>query len=197
MDIGHPDRQQRIQRKKKRGFPMKQSILLAAGVAAILVGACSKGGNGTAQRQPGMWETKAKITSLQLTGAPPEIQARANSQVGQERTASECLTPEQARDPVGQMRQMMAAQGSMAANCTFSDQTFAGGVIRVHGTCPAAGGGSAEINLEGTFTETTMQATMNVNASGPASAAMPGVTGMRIAMETQGRRTGECPGGAR
>lgn len=174
----------------------KQSILLAASVAVILIAACSKGGNGTAQRQPGMWETKAKITSLQLTGAPAEVQARANTQVGQERTASECLTPEQARDPLAQMRQMMAQQGS-TSNCTFSDQTFAGGIIRVHGTCPAAGGGSAEITLEGTFTETTMQATMNVNASGPASAAMPGVTGMRIAMETSGRRTGDCPGGAR
>ena len=175
---------------------MKQSVLLAAGVSAILIAACSKGGNGPAQRQAGMWETKAKVTSIQLTGAPPEIQARANSQVGQERTASECLTAEQARDPIAQMRQMMAQQGP-TANCTFSDQVFSGGTIRVHGRCPAAGGGSAEIALDGSFTETTMQATMNVTAQGPASAQMPGVTGMRIAMETQSRRTGDCPGGAR
>jgi hypothetical protein len=173
---------------------MKQLILLAAGVSVILVAGCSRGG--PQQRQPGMWETRAKITSIQLTGAPAEIQARANSQVGQERTASECLTPEQARDPIAQMRSMMAQQGP-TANCTFSDQVFSGGTIRVHGTCPAAGGGSAEIALDGTFTETTMQATMNVNAQGPASAQMPGVTGMRIAMETQSRRTGDCPGTAR
>jgi len=175
---------------------MKQLIPLAAGVSAILVTACSGGGNGPAQRQPGMWESKAKITSLQLTGAAPEMQARANSQVGQERSTSECLTPEQARDPLAQMRQMMSQQGA-TANCRFSDQTFAGGTIRVRASCPAAGGGSAEVSIEGNFTETTMQATMTMNAQGPASAAMPGVTGLRIVAETQARRTGDCPGGAR
>ncbi len=182
---------------------MKRSIhlmsLTAIATTALLV-ACSggdgnsAGGNGPAQRQPGMWESTAKITQLQLTGGPPEVQARANSQVGQARTASECLTPEQARDPLAQMRRMMAQSGS-TQNCTFSDQVFNGGVIRIRGRCPAAGGGSAEITLEGSFTETTMRATMNVNAQGPASAEMPGVTGMRIAMDMTGRRTGECPAG--
>ena len=180
---------------------MKRLIVLAAGIAAITVtAACNRdggggAGGGAAQRQPGQWESTAKVTAIQLTGAPPEIQARANSQVGQTRTGSECLTPEQARDPLAQMRRLMAQQGP-TANCTFSDQVFSGGTIRIHGTCPAAGGGSAEIALDGTFTATTMQATMTVNAQGPASAAMPGVTGMRITAEMNGRRTGECTTGA-
>jgi hypothetical protein len=178
---------------------MKRSIHLvsitALATTAILA-ACSGGGggggNGPAQRQPGMWETKAKITQLQLTGAPAEIQARANSQVGQERSTSECLTPEQARDPLAQMRRMMAAQGA-TQNCTFSDQVFSGGTINIRGRCPAAGGGSAEIALTGTFTETTMTATMNVTAQGPADPSVGGATGMRLTAETSGRRTGECP----
>src|SRR6476659_801950 len=124
---------------------MKHISLLAAGIAAIAItAACSKGGPD--QRQPGMYETTAKITSLQLTGAPPEVQARANTQVGQSRSTSECLTAEQARDPLSQMRQMMSQQGA-TANCRFSDQTFSGGTIRVHATCPAAAGGSAEVSL--------------------------------------------------
>ncbi|HYD11247.1 MAG TPA: DUF3617 domain-containing protein [Allosphingosinicella sp.] len=176
---------------------MKRTALVGASLAAILLAACSGGGggggSGAAQRQPGMWESTSKITQLQLTGAPPEMQARANAQVGQSQNSRECLTPEQARDPMGQMRRIMARQGP-TANCTFSDQVFAGGVVRIRGTCPAAGGGSAQIALEGTFTETTMNVTMNVNAQGPASAQMPGVTGMRISAETSARRTGECPG---
>jgi hypothetical protein len=179
--------------QRQKGISMKHLSLLAAGIAAIAItAACSKGPE---QRQPGMYETTAKITSLQLTGAPPEVQARANTQVGQSRSTSECLTAEQARDPLAQMRQMMAQQGA-TANCRFSDQTFSGGTIRVHATCPAAAGGSAEVSLEGSFTETTMQATMTMNAQGPASAAMPGVTGMRIVAESMSRRTGDCPGAA-
>jgi hypothetical protein len=176
---------------------MKRSIVLAAGIAAITVtAACNKDGGGAAvQRQPGQWESTAKITTIQLTGAAPEIQARANSQVGQTHTGSECLTAEAARDPMAQMRQMMAQQGP-AANCQFTDQVFAGGTIRIRATCPAAAGGSAELSVDGTYTATTMQATMSVNAQGPAAATMPGVTGMRLTMETTGRRTGECTGGA-
>lgn len=179
---------------------MKRSILVgitALATSAILA-ACSGGGgggNGPAQRQPGLWETKAKITQLQITGGAPEIQARANAQVGQERTQNECLTPEQARDPLAQMRAMMAQQGP-TANCTFSDQVFTGGVINIRGRCPAAGGGSAEIALTGTFTETTMTATMNVTAQGQPDPSMGGATGMRITAETSGRRTGDCAGPA-
>jgi hypothetical protein len=182
---------------------MKRSTYLSVSIAAIattaMLAACSGGGggggNGPAQRQPGQWESTAKITALELTGAPAEAQARASSQVGQARTGSECLTPEQARDPLAQMRRMMAQQGS-TSNCTFSDQVFAGGTIRIHGNCPAAGGGSAQVTLDGTFTATTMTATMSVNASGPPSPAMPGVTGMRLAAEITARRTGECTGAA-
>jgi hypothetical protein len=177
---------------------MKRSIHsagLTALAATTMLVACSGGGggNGPAQRQPGMWETKAKVTQLQITGAPPEMQARANAQIGQERTSSECLTAEQARDPLAQMRQMMSQQGA-TANCRFSDQVFAGGTIRIRASCPAAGGGSADIAVEGTFTETTMTATMTMNAQGPADPSAGGATGMRMTAETSGRRTGDCPG---
>lgn len=184
---------------------MKRSIMLAAGIAAIAVTAACGGGGGNnagagagggpAQRQPGQWESTAKVTAINIAGAPPEVQARANSQVGQTQTGSECLTPEQARDPLAQMRRMMASQGP-TANCNFTDQVFSGGTIRIRGTCPAPGGGSAEISLEGTFTATTMQATMTVNAQAPAAAASQGVTGMRVTAEMTGRRTGECTAGA-
>lgn len=178
---------------------MKRSMhtagLTALATTAMLV-ACSGGGggNGPAQRQPGMWEMTAKVTQLQLTGASPEMQARANAQVGQPRTQSQCLSPEEAGDPLAQMRQMMAQQGA-TANCRFSDQVFAGGTIRVRASCPAAGGGSADFSIEGTFTETTIQSVMNVTGQGPAGP--DGISGMRLSMEMSGRRTGDCPGSGR
>lgn len=171
---------------------MTRSILLAVSIAAIAVaGGCSQGGgNGAAQRQPGEWESITTIKSIDIPGAPPEVQARIRSQVGVAQTTRECLTAEQARDPLGQMRQMVSRGNS--GNCTFSDQVFAGGTIHVRGTCNPAAGGTAEVTLEGTFTDTTLQANMNMNAQGPAGAAMPGVTSMRVAAEVRGRRIGDC-----
>ena len=177
---------------------MKRSILLAVSVAAITIAAgCSKGGgggNGATQRQPGQWESVTTIKSIDIPGAPPQVLQQVRAQVGQAQTQRECLTAEQARDPLAQMRRMLS-QGN-TGNCNFTDQVFAGGTIRIRGTCSPAGGGTAQVSLEGTFTETTLEANLTMNAQGPAGAAMPGVTSMNMAAEVRGRRVGDCPGGA-
>jgi len=51
---------------------MKHSILLAAGVAASLAGACSRGPDHV---QPGMWEFRLKVTQVDAPGATPEMLA--------------------------------------------------------------------------------------------------------------------------
>lgn len=173
---------------------MNRSIILAAGIAAIaIVAGCSKGGN--VQQQPGEWETTSRIKSIEVPGAPPEAQAQIRAQVGQTQTRRECLTEAQARDPMGQMRAMLA-QGGPASACTFSDQTYSGGTIRIRGTCPAPGGqGSAQISVEGTYDATTMQGTMTMNAQAGANAPAGGPTGMNMTAEINGRRVGDCPAG--
>jgi hypothetical protein len=178
---------------------MKRSILLAVSITAITVAAgCSKGGpgggSGAAQRQPGQWESVTTIKSIDIPGAPPQVLAQVRAQVGQAQTTRECLTADQARDPLAQMRRMLS-QGN-SGNCNFTDQVFAGGTIRIRGTCNPAAGGTAQVSLEGTFTETTLEANMTMNAQGPAGAAMPGVTSMNMAAEVRGRRVGDCAGGA-
>lgn len=178
---------------------MKRSILLAVSVAAIAVTAgCNRGGgaggNGTAQRQPGQWESVTTIKSIDIPGAPPQVLQQVQAQVGHATTQRECLTADQSRDPLAQMRRMLS-QGN-SGNCNFTDQVFAGGTIRIRGTCSPPGGGTAQVSLEGTFTETTLEANLTMNAQGPAGAAMPGVTSMNMTAEVRGRRVGDCAAGA-
>jgi hypothetical protein len=166
---------------------MRHFSMIAAGIAAIAItAACSKG---PAQRQPGEWETVTTIKSIDIPGAPPQVLAQVRAQVGQGTTQRECLTAEQARDPMAQMNRMLS-QGN-AGNCNFTDRVFAGGTIHIRGTCSPAGG-TAQVSLEGTFTETTLEANLTMNAQGAANAAMPGVTGMNMAAEMRSRRVGDC-----
>ena len=169
---------------------MKQFSMLAVGIAAVAItAACLRGG--TDQRQPGEWESVVTLKSVEIPGAPPQMAAMMSGRIGQSQTGRECLTPETARDPLGEMRRMLT-QGNGQA-CTFTDQVFAGGTIRIHGTCPGPNGqGSAGVALDGTYTETTMQATMTVNAQGAGVVPIPGATGMRMSTEVRGRRVGDC-----
>jgi hypothetical protein len=48
------------------------------------------------------------------------------------------------------------------------------------------------VSLEGSYTETTLEANLTMNAQGAANAAMPGVTGMNMAAEMRSRRVGDC-----
>jgi hypothetical protein len=174
---------------------MKRLIILAPAIALTGIAAgCSKGAD---QLQPGQWEMVTQVKSIEIPGAPPEAQARMRSGVGQSQTNRDCLTPERARNPLQQMREMMSR--GQAANCRFTDEVFGGGVIRIRATCPGPGGqasGGGQVSLEGSFTATTLQATLSISAQG-ANPAMPGATGMNMTAEVRGHRVGECAAGAR
>jgi hypothetical protein len=172
---------------------MKKSILLAAGVAAILVAACSKGG--PEHIQAGQWEMKAKLTQLDAPGAPAEQLAPMRAQLNQEQTNRTCITADQAANPLRQFREMMT-RGQPGATCTTDEDTFAGGVIRIRVTCRSANGqpGQGSMTMEGNFTDTTLHATMTVNAQGPGAGG--GTQALRMTTEINGNRTGECAAGA-
>ncbi|MEA3014463.1 MAG: hypothetical protein QOD42_3008 [Sphingomonadales bacterium] len=171
----------------------------AAAVAALAVVALGVGKGAAADQtaaagvslQPGQWEMAAQMTSVEIPGASPEAQAEVRRQIGQPQTSRECITPEQSRNPLAQMREMLA-QGE-GANCRFTDQVHGNGVIRIRGTCPGPGGrGSAQVAMEGSFTATTMQMTLTINAQGT-NPATPGTSGMRMSVALSGHRVGECP----
>jgi hypothetical protein len=166
---------------------MRKSLLWAPSLA--LLAACS--GGGSDQIQPGMWETTTRMTEIEVPGMPPEIAQQMKAQMqNQSQTQSQCITPEQAANPAGNVLN----QGSDAQGCNFSDSTFAGGRINVRGTCPGPGGqGSATMSWEGSYTATTMEGRIRAEVQAPAGAAATGPQTIRMSGTLSARRTGECP----
>lgn len=165
---------------------MKRIALLIAAVAPIA--ACS---GGDVSIQPGQWEDTINITNVEVPGAPPEMAKQIASMAQrQQPSRSHCITPQQAANPL----QGLANPTGEAQGCTFTDQTFAGGVIRVTSACPApTGQGQVRTTLEGTYTATTLEARLNMEGptGAPAGAGAPST--MRMTGTMTSRRTGDCP----
>jgi hypothetical protein len=160
---------------------MKRLMLLAPPLA--LVAAC---GESAVSLQPGMWETTVQFKTIDIPGAPAEAVAPMRAMLSQPQTRSECLTPEEAANPAGRM--MAGEEGN---NCQYSDSTFAGGTIRVRGTCQEQGQGRMQMSMEGTYTATTMNAEVSSEVQPPAGTEGP--QSIRMAGTLTARRTGECP----
>jgi hypothetical protein len=161
---------------------MKRFVLPALPVALLF--ACSPG---AVALQPGMWETTVQFTSIDLPGAPPAELAQMRAMMGRPQTNSSCITPAEAANPT----QRMMNPSSNGNACQFSESTFAGGTIRVHGSCQAPGRGTSTTNMEGSYTATTMQATISSEILAPAGT--PGPQSVRMSGTLNAHRTGDCP----
>jgi len=162
---------------------MKRFALPALPVALLV--ACSPS---AVALQPGMWETTVQFGSVDLPGASPQELGAMRAMMAQPQTHSQCITPEQAANPM----QRMMNQGGDAHACQFGDSTFAAGVIRVHGSCQAPGRGTAITSMEGSFTATTIQATISSEIHPPAGTRGP--QSARMTGTLSAHRTGDCPG---
>ena len=163
---------------------MKRLVLWAPTLA--LLAAC---GGSAVSLQPGQWEMTTTMTNFEVPGAPAAMAEQMRAAMAQPRTQNECITPEQAANPT---RGMMTPDGK-SEGCTFTDQTFAGGVIRMAGSCPAPGGGSIRTNLNGSYTATTMEAQISAEVDAGASAPQGMPRNIRMSGTMTGRRTGDCP----
>ena len=166
---------------------MKRLVWWAPSLA-LIAAACS--GGGSDQIQPGMWETTSRMTDVQMPRMPPAMAEQMKAQMAsQTNTQSQCITPEQAANPAGNMLN----QGGEAQGCQFADSTFADGRINVRGTCPGPGGaGRATMAWEGTYTATTMEGRITAEVQAPAGAA-GGPQNIRMSGTLSSRRTGDCP----
>jgi hypothetical protein len=173
-----------------KGDRMRRFCMLAVGIAAIAITACSRGPE---HIQAGEWEMRMKLTDFDAPGAPAEMVASSRAQLNQERTTRSCITPEQATNPLRDVRAAMT-QVPAGASCNTEEDRFAGGVIRLRVTCRATNGqqGQATIAMDGSFSETTLQATMTMTAQGtePGGAQRT----LRVNSEVRGIRVGDCPG---
>jgi hypothetical protein len=151
--------------------------------AIVLAAACS---GSAVSLQPGQWETTIHFTSIEVPGVPEAQLAPMRAMMGQPQVHSECMTPQQAANPAGNMLN----PGSTGQNCQFSENTFSGGTIRVHGTCQQPGRGTAQMALDGSYTATTMEARLSSHVTPPAGT--PGPQSVTMTGTLNGRRTGDC-----
>ena len=168
---------------------MKKVLFLTPFVLAATAG-CAPAPN---QIQAGQWELVTEIRSMSIPNAPEEFRDQIRSRAGRPDAGRACLSEEQARTFLEFTKQLVS-QGQAAA-CRFTDEVYGGGVMRQRSTCPAANpmggtGGNQTSSLEGSFTSTTFNATLQTQ--GPNMMA-PGGGEMRATVSLRGRRIGDCP----
>jgi len=170
---------------------MKRLLILAS---ILALAACSRG---PANFQPGQWEMAMEVTEVAAPSLPPAIQAQLRTALNQRQTGRDCMSAEQAANPLRDlragMRQGMSRAGGQL-NCQFgNDDRFGDGRIRISATCrPGSGPGQARLLMEGSYTATTMDTRFTWTFEGPDPAG-GGTRSARLSGTAKGRRIGECP----
>jgi hypothetical protein len=143
-----------------------------------------------AQPLPGRYETKVKLLQFAVPGLPAAQADRIKSMMGNVggETTSYCLTPEEAKKGFEEsVRKMSEGQGGMS--CDFSRFDVDGGKLAAEMACKGPQGMTSEMKLDGTATaqSTSMHMAMTQKA-----AMIPGGE-MRMEMQMDSHRTGDCP----
>ena len=159
---------------------MKRMLWMAPPAAALL--ACS---GSTVSLQPGQWETTVQFSNIEMPGAPDQMANMMRGMMSRPQTHANCLTAEQAANPMGRL--VNSGNGN---NCTFQENTFSGGTIRVRGNCQNPGRGTMQISWTGNYTATTMQAQVSAEIHAPPGT--PGPQEVRMSGTMNGHRTGDC-----
>ena len=154
--------------------------------AIVLAAACS---GSSVSLQPGRWELSMQFSSIEAPGADPARLAQLREAMVRPQTMSSCMTPQQAANPTGNM--LNPQRGGQ--NCQFNENVFTDGAIRIHGTCQPPGGGSDQMNMEGTYTPTTMNVQLRSEMTMPPGRRGPRV--LRMSGTMTGRRIGDCAAG--
>lgn len=160
---------------------MKKLALFAPTLA--FCAACS---GSAVSLQPGQWETTIQFSNIEMPGAPEAMIGPMRAMMSQPQTRSECMTPEEAANPANKMTNPEGGN----QGCQFTENTFAGGTIRIRATCTAPTRGTMTMNMDGSYTATTMQATINQQMQAPPNT--PGPQSIRLTGNLTARRTGDC-----
>ncbi len=169
---------------------MKKVLILAPCTALLF--ACGGGGGGSVALQPGQWEMVTQVTGVEAEGMPPAMLEQMRTAATQQRqTQNRCMSAQEAANPTASI-----ANAGQTTGCNFTEQTFSGGTIRIVGTCQAPGGqGQVATRTEGTYTATTINATVTADISTGANAPPGAPRSVRTTGTLTGRRTGDCNAG--
>jgi hypothetical protein len=153
-----------------------------------LVAACSRGPD---RIQHGRWDFEVVMTELDATGLSAEQQQQARAGLNQPQTNRECVTPDEAANPLSEIREQFTR--NQGASCQTTDDVFSGGIIRFRASCRGSNGSSARVQLalEGRFEAITLIANVSVTAEGPNPNGSGTVT-LRTRGTVRGRRVGDC-----
>lgn len=134
-----------------------------------------------AQPKPGRWEAKLKVSNIEMTGVPPQIQELMKKEMGKEQTWRHCLTPEQAGANNGEFFKPKDNQG-----CKYNNFKMGGGKIEADMTCGS----------DGTSQNMTMAGTYGSDAYDIESSTEGSMNGNKLTMTSSvsARRVGECDG---
>lgn len=142
-----------------------------------------------AQPLPGQYETTVKLLEFSVPGLPAEQAEKMKAMMGNVGGApsSYCLTPDEAKKGFEEsVRKMSEGQGGM--DCDFDKFDVDGGRLAAEMTCNGPQGMTSRMQLDGTATSqsTSMRMSMTQKA-----AMIPGGE-MRMEMQMDSRRTGDC-----
>lgn len=130
---------------------------------------------------PGRWESTMKLAKIDMPGLPPEAREAMNQQMGAARTATTCLTPEQAANPNADFFQ------KGAENCKYDRFAMTGGKIDAVMTC-TQDSTAIKMSMAGSYSETAYD--IKVRSEGEMEPGMP----MAMEMTVASRRVGDCTG---
>jgi hypothetical protein len=138
--------------------------------------------------EPGKWETRVAILSIEAPGLPPQA-AAAMKQQAQAQKVETCLTPEQAAKPPQDML-------GMAKNCTYKKFEMSGGKMSGSLVCKNMSGmptGEMRASMSGKFASTSYDVTSEATMDMPATPGAPAAGG-KVTTKTQvsGKRLGAC-----
>jgi len=156
---------------------MKKVLFLTPLALAAMAGCAPK----VDRIQEGQWETIVQLTGMELPNATPEQQAQLRRQINVDQPQPpQCLSQAQAQTFLRDLR------GEVPPGCQISDEVYGAGVIRTTISCAAqAGRPAVTFKIDGTFTATTMNATVTEEATSPQGT-------MRRSQRLRARRTGDC-----
>lgn len=171
--------------------------------AALLLGACGSGEADSpatsaeikaemakaVKPRPGMYRTAMKVTKFEIPGMPADQAAKMQgmfASAGQ--NVERCMTQAEADKGFEDFTKKLA-QG----DCTAEHFAVAGGDIDARFACRIAQGATANVAIRGKATAESSNLTMNMEAQAPPGATA-GPSAVRMEMEVNSTRIGDCPG---
>ena len=129
---------------------------------------------------PGQWQMAMTIQDMTMPGLPPEAAARMKGMMGQGRTFTECLTPDDVKKPKEDM-----FTGDKDKNCKYDHFSMGAGKIDIAMSC--GGQMARKMQMNGTYAPNEYH--MKVASQGEGKSG-PGAMSMQMQMDA--KRIGEC-----